>query len=263
MLVIDGSARLAATSSQLIRALDAIPSSTKVGVIVATDASWRAPLAPFSRRYKKEIAALLRSAPFVGGQDNAPALADALLALEAEPNATVLWIHGPQPLSFAGGTARLEQAVARLKQLPAVMLYAVEPGRNATLPDAPRAWGARSLPQPNTVEADLAGFFRSLSPDAKGYVIRRTQGQSAEEAPKGSEHIARLWARDRVLELMRANAAANRAEAVELASRYRLVTPVSGAVVLESQQQYEASRLTPASQPTLPTVPHPPPSAFI
>src|SRR5262249_57945382 len=101
----------------------------------------------------------------------------------AEPNATLLGIHGPQPLSFAGGVARLEQAVARLKQLPAVMLYGIEPSPNETLPDAPWAWGARSLPQTNTVEADLAGFFRSLSPDAKGYVIRRTHGQCAQEAP--------------------------------------------------------------------------------
>jgi hypothetical protein len=256
MLVIDGSARLAATSSQLVRALDAIPSSMKVGVIVASDATWRVPVAPWSRRHKKEVAGLLHSAPFVGGQDNAPALADALQALEAEPNATLLWIHGPQPLSFAGGAARLEQAVARLKHLPAVMLYSVEPGPNETLPDAPWAWGAHSLPQTNTVEADLAGFFRSLSADAKGYVIRRTPGQATDEA-KGSEHIARLWARDRVLELMRANAPANRAEAVTLASRYRLVTPVSGAVVLESQQQYDESRLTPVSQATVPTVPEP------
>ena len=38
---------------------------------------------------------------------------------------------------------------------------------------------------------------------------------------------------------------------------YRLVTPVSGAVVLETKQQYEESGLTPASQATVPTVPEP------
>jgi hypothetical protein len=49
----------------------------------------------------------------------------------------------------------------------------------------------------------------------------------------------------------------NRAAAVALAARYQLVTPVSGAVVLETQQQYEESRLTPVSQGTVPTVPEP------
>jgi hypothetical protein len=62
-----------------------------------------------------------------------------------------------------------------------------------------------------------------------------------------------------VLELMRTDPTGNRAAAVALASRYHLVTPVSGAVVLETQQQYDESRLTPVSQAqaTVPTVPEP------
>jgi hypothetical protein len=42
-----------------------------------------------------------------------------------------------------------------------------------------------------------------------------------------------------------------------LASQYQLVTPVSGAVVLETKQQYDEARLTPVSQATVPTVPEP------
>jgi hypothetical protein len=59
---------------------------------------------------------------------------------------------------------------------------------------------------------------------------------------------------------MMANPAHTRGEAVALATQYRLVTPVSGAVVLETQRQYDESRLTPVSQatvPTIPTVPEP------
>ena len=56
---------------------------------------------------------------------------------------------------------------------------------------------------------------------------------------------------------MRADPTGNRSAAVALASRYRLVTPVSGAVVLETQQQYDESRLTPVSSATVPTVPEP------
>jgi hypothetical protein len=44
---------------------------------------------------------------------------------------------------------------------------------------------------------------------------------------------------------------------VALAAGYQLVTPVSGAVVLESQQQFAENRLTPASRLTVPTVPEP------
>ena len=137
------------------------------------------------------------------------------------------------------------------------MLYAVEPGPNELLPDAPWAWSARSLPQTGALRADLSGVLARVSGQTQSLVVRRTQGQATDGIAKGSEHIVRLWARDRVLELMRTNPAHNRAAAVALATQYHLVTPVSGAVVLETKQQYDESRLTPVSQATVPTVPEP------
>jgi hypothetical protein len=256
MLVIDSSARLSGTATKIVAALHAIPAGTKVGAIIAGEPTARIPLGPWSDAQSAAISKLIRSASFSGGQDNAPALADALLALEAESQATLLWIHGPQPVSFAGSGARLEQATARLSRLPKVVLYSVEPGPNEVLPDAPWAWGARSLPQTGAIDADLAGFFARATGDNQ--VIRRQQGPATADVITGSDHIARLWANERVLELMRTGG--NRADAVTLASQYHLVTPVSGAVVLENKQQYDAARLTPVSQsstPTVPTVPEP------
>ena len=119
------------------------------------------------------------------------------------------------------------------------------------LPDAPWAWGARSLPQTGAIDADLPGFFARARGDNQ--VIRRQQGPATAGVVTGSDHIARLWANERVLELMRTGG--NRVDAVTLASQYHLVTPVSGAVVLENKQQYDAARLTPVSQSTVPTVP--------
>ena len=69
--------------------------------------------------------------------------------------------------------------------------------------------------------------------------------------------MARLWASEQVLALMQADPAIHREAALALAAKYRLVTPVSGAVVLETRQQYEASGLTPANPSTVPTVPEP------
>lgn len=257
MLVIDGSARLAGMTAQLIAALDAIPPGVKVGAIIASETTRTVSPAPWSDAQKREVVRLLRSASFYGGQDNTPALTEAMQMLEAEANATLLWIHGPQPVSFRGSAARLEQATARLSRLPDVMLYAVGPGPNELLPDAPWAWSARSLPQTGALRADLSGVLARVSGHAQSLVIRRTQGQATDGIAKGSEHIARLWARDRVLDLMRTNPAHNRSAAVALATQYHLVTPVSGAVVLETKEQYDANRLTPVSQATVPTVPEP------
>ena len=62
-------------------------------------------------------------------------------------------------------------------------------------------------------------------------------------------------ARDEVLRL--AATPATRPEAVKIAVRHQLVTPVSGAVVLESQQQYDAAGLRPAAPHEVPTIPEP------
>jgi hypothetical protein len=253
MLVVDGSARLARSRAAIIKALDAIPDGMVVGAILAMDEPRRVALAPWSASQRQAIEALLREAGFRGGQDNTPALTDALHALEREPNATLLWIHGPQPVAFAATAGRLEQAATRQVRPPALLLYAVEPGPNELLPDTVWAWSARTLPRTGAVEADLAGYFAAR---AKPRWTARREPAGAQEPAEGSAHIARLWASDRVLELMRASEL-NRAPAVALATQYRLVTPVSGAVVLETQRQYDQNGLQPVSQASVPTVPEP------
>ena len=72
---------------------------------------------------------------------------------------------------------------------------------------------------------------------------------------KTSDHLGRLWAHEEVFRLMRAKD--QRTAAVELAQRYQLVTPVSGAVVLETQQQYDEAGLEPVQNGTVPTIPEP------
>ena len=139
---------------------------------------------------------------------------------------------------------------------------ATEPGPNEALPDMAWAWSARSIPGSGKIEADLSGFIsRMFSSGPQPAIIRgEAAPYLASETPAGrtagSEHIARLWARNRVLTLMSENEA-NRDAAVALATEYRLVTPVSGAVVLETQQQYDESHLTPATKASVPTVPEP------
>ncbi len=46
-------------------------------------------------------------------------------------------------------------------------------------------------------------------------------------------------------------------EATQLAIQYQLVTPASGAVVLETQQQYDQAGLQPVEAGTVPTIPEP------
>src|SRR5207248_1409604 len=118
----------------------------------------------------------------------------ALTMLETEPGATLLWVHGPQPVSFRGSADRLEQASTRLSRLPQVVLYNVEPGPNDLLPDTPWAWSARSLSRTASLQADLVGFFGGLSDQTPALSVRRGLEAAADGLPKGSDHVARLWA---------------------------------------------------------------------
>jgi hypothetical protein len=268
MLVVDGSARMRKAAKELAAALRALPPAARVGLIVAGEPLQRIGIAPASDAHKGRLARLLGEAAFVGGQDNGPALAEALLALESEPDARLLWVHGPQPVSFRRSATQIEQATARLRRLPEITLYAVEPGPNELLPDSPWGWSARLLPQITSIEADLAAFLAREFGEAPRPILRRASlapdAKAGEGMPKGSDHIARLWAKARIDALLRESPqdlaqdkGGKRADAVTLAVQYRLVTPVSGVVVLETKRQYEESRLTPVSQATVPTIPEP------
>ena len=45
--------------------------------------------------------------------------------------------------------------------------------------------------------------------------------------------------------------------AMKLASSYKIVTPLTGAVVLETQEQYRRAGLEPVNPGTVPTIPEP------
>ena len=86
-------------------------------------------------------------------------------------------------------------------------------------------------------------------------ITRERLTRSGEPQGRGvSRHIERLWARDEAERLARHR---QRPAAAALAAAHQLVTPFSGAVVLETQQQYAENNLTPADPTTVPSVPEP------
>jgi hypothetical protein len=77
------------------------------------------------------------------------------------------------------------------------------------------------------------------------------------------DQLARAWAADAVENPTVVMTDAARAE---LAARYQMVTPFSGAVVLETQAQYDEFGLTPAdgdATPHVPNVPEPSSSLLV
>lgn len=154
---------------------------------------------------------------FLGGRDAMPLLLEA--ARLAGPEGAVLWVHAPQPV-----------LLQEPQPLPCRLLdYSVEPGRHAVR--------AALEPEP----------LRELGASPGHRLVFSGPGTGP------GSHLERLWAAAEVERL----AASAPQKAVALAVQHRLVTRVSGAVVLETQAQYDAAGLQPVEPGTVPSIPEP------
>lgn len=202
------------------------------------------------------IAAALESwrGSMVGGHDNQPALEAAVDSLR-DTGGTVLWIHGPQPAAFEpspGLRAGLDRAGGRV----VVFDVAIADGPDVIAERMDGLDSFRMVPRVGTWAEDLGAFLAHWTGRVPqpGWVWERTETPPG-SAVNGSAHLVRLWA---VGEVRRALREGRLEEARRLAARWHLVTPVTGAVVLETREQYERNGLKPVDPRLAPTaVPEP------
>ncbi|MDY6947195.1 MAG: hypothetical protein SXG53_15880, partial [Pseudomonadota bacterium] len=187
------------------------------------------------------------------GKDNTAALAQALDAVQAREDSALIWIHGPQPVALQTSAA-IEQ---RLGRRGPVRWYDVQvaPGPNRVLESLD---GMASIQ--TVCLAKLGALFARWRSGGHEVLAHRQKVSLANppgppEEPT-SDHLARLWANDEVRRLLYSQRAP-RESVIELARNYQLVTPLTGAVVLETQQQYDAAGLTPVPEGTVPSIPEP------
>jgi hypothetical protein len=87
---------------------------------------------------------------------------------------------------------------------------------------------------------------------------RRVANSEELEGKKVWNHLARIWAIEQ--------SESDDAERAKIAAKYQLVTPVSGAVVLETMEQFKKHGLTPVdadAAPSIPSVPEPSTSLLV
>ena len=131
--------------------------------------------------------------PFDGGEDNLGPLAVALGALEGEPRATLLWVHGPQGHAFGDHTAEIEQMLDRSRRLPELWMLPVEPGPNRLLRDPRLFAGAHTLAWSGDPRIDIGAAIEDYFDTAPRWTIARTEGTAA-GLVTGSTHVEKLWA---------------------------------------------------------------------
>jgi hypothetical protein len=191
----------------------------------------------------------LQESHFQGGCDNTAALILALSQAQKSPGSVIVWFHGPLPLML-GSKEKLLQLVAKGRTPADIYDIPMQVGANRIaevltpyqiIQPGPRlpsvaAWLA-TLEQPT--ESMVAKYQRSATPPSDG--------------SKVWDHLARYAAFEQLMrqrqlgEIMPAHTAQ--------AAKYQLVTPWSGAVVLETKAQYDKYNLTPVDPKTVPDIP--------
>ena len=258
VVVIDGSAGMKQHVGELRQALGQLPESSEVAVMVASDMSPPARVQAMlaTAEMKAQLQKDLGRGRFVGGQDNLPALESAWDLADASESGAVVWVHLAEPvlLSSEGGLGqRLERdhqgtrlyeiqlnngpdrLVERLDSFPGVeQVSPVLAGENC-LERLLGRWSGR---------IQTFAYARQLTNDVGG----------SPGACRAGKDLVRLWARDEALRLAEARQGS---AAASLAARSQLVTPLTGAVVLETKAQYDLFNLSPADPGTVPQIPEP------
>ena len=239
-IVIDGSARMDAHHAHMTKCLfDFLPAETRVRTWIAYDVPKTVDgKPPFHIRY-------------TGGCDNGPALAQAAEWALENGNAPILWLHAAQPLDSPELEA-LRQIADFSRGRLIIHSHQYGPGANRIAEQLADLRLIRPLPVLDNRPMEIITLLQNKS---GRWQREKLAGDALPgDLPEGSSHIVRLWAAEEITRLSNPSRKTGRDEAVELARTFQLVTPVSGAVVLETAAQYKAHDLTPADTATTPGI---------
>ncbi|MCP5521458.1 MAG: PEP-CTERM sorting domain-containing protein [Verrucomicrobiales bacterium] len=259
VFAVDASVGMSDELPAVAEAIRNLPADIGADVILAGDEPVRLGVAeregaPLSH---EELARRVERARCLGGQDNLPALVRAWDLASESPGGVVVWIHAPQPAELSPADA-LRQRYDRRPGGPRIDAIQTRPGPNELLEALDGLAGVQSIPRLSALRDDLGSLLGRLTQGVRfiEFARRRRSGEGLrlEEAGRTGNHIARLWAKD---EIDRLREKRETGAAIRLAGEFQLVTPVSGAVVLESQAQFEAAGLTPVDPQTVPAIPEP------
>lgn len=244
VVVIDGSVSLAGSKDRIARTLESLEMGG-MQLVLADDHARRIGLRE------------LKDYRFSGGRDNEPALREGI-RLSKETGAPIVWIHGPQAIGLTQSEA-IQQLLERGTVRPVIFEVEAVQGPNRLAEAIYRTGCLQRGPSLAENGEGFERFLKSLRTERQenAWHWKRAADTEGLIGRKVWDQLARYWAASAVDDPMAVMTDPARAE---LAARYQLVTLFSGAVVLETQQQYDEHGLTPAdgdAAPQVPNVPEP------
>lgn len=260
IFVVDTSARMDEFKSEIVAAIKTLPAEMPVSLVLSSGNGLNSDVAApnnFSGN-AFEIADKIETAQFGGGADAIAALETAYDLSDRREGSAIVWIHAPQPIKLSSPDA-LKQ---RFRRRPAsTLVYSLQTanGANVVEKDLDGYGNVQTIFRFDNLQNDLTKFLANLTNAQPTFsAIRKLEKadvlKNAEAAKETSKHLARLWANDEAIRLLQNN---EEAAALELSVKNQIVTPVSGAVVLETKEQYDQFGLKPVDPNTVPTIPEP------
>ena len=165
----------------------------------------------------------------------------------------IIWIHGPQPVIISSAEG-LRQRFERRPNAVQLIDLPTEREPNALVNEIPSRARYELVSMHRPPAETFAAVLNELTGRTKRFEAAREKVHAAPVGVESNLHLARLWALDEVNRLLGSH---RREEAVKLAALYQLVTEVSGAVVLETGEQYRQAGLEPVNVNSVPSVPEP------
>ena len=167
---------------------------------------------------------------------------------------TILWLHGPQPLKLSGASG-LEQWMERSQDGTQVIAISLAHGPNRLLEALYRHASIQAGSRYDGTADGLSQVMLEASVRGDQPSFKWTRHVEAPpDAVKVSDQLVRQSVFEEVLAAFKGQNQVPDAQA-QRAARYHLVTPYSGAVVLETQQQYASAGLTPGDPNASPSIP--------
>src|SRR5215831_1843415 len=262
VFVIDGSAPMREQAALIADALAGMPERGEFALVVASDEVVElAPMRAASSANAAEAAAALKRFDFRGGQDNLPALTRAWEIASKNPDSVIVWIHEPVPMLF-NSTDELRRRWERRPSSAHLFDLQTRRGANLITENLSGVAAINRVTRMGDASEELRRLFSRFGGGSRQFTVTRAklpgmpQGTSS-DSKETSKHLARLWASGEVTKLLLLGDKQSSDAAMKLATNYQLVTPLTGAVALETQEQYQRAGLEPVKSGTVPTIPEP------
>jgi hypothetical protein len=251
VVVIDGSSAMADDRERIAKILTKIPDGINLSLLRAGDSveTLVKNIPNSSEDAWKKALITLQLQTFVGGQDDSTALLNALDMLNNESDGAILWLHGPQPVEIDSPHA-FAQRLASQSQNVTLYELQLENGPNRTAEALDDMANVKRLPIAISPEYTLEHLFAIWSGKAEDFqpVFSRqdTLGMPLSSAVMEQQvDLSPLWANQAIMARRKSGDRSESTETVGLAMAYGIVTPISGAVVLESDRDYRRFGLRP------------------